>query len=277
VKSDTVLYVSRDKNIRQSDIEKALSDAGLGKGDLVMVHSDISAFGKLGEARGKEQLLGSLLSAFLNVIDGGTLVVPTYTYSFCKDEVFDVKNTKSTVGNFTEFVRMQPSAIRSIDPIFSHAAIGKDAKKLLQGVSASCFGEDSFFDRFYHADGKIMNFGKFFDITFIHYIERKYGVDYRYDKQFSGEIIKEDGAHLNRDVTFYVRALPEEGKTVVYEMPKLGDELERRGLLKRVALGDSFILLSKARDCFEVGIEMLKADPYVFLRSDPNRPMQQGK
>jgi len=196
--------------------------------------------------------------------------VPTFTYSFCKKEQFDVNHSKSTVGIFSEFVRNQPSAIRSKDPIFSHAAIGKDAEKLLQEVSPVCFGEDSFYDRFYKADGKIVNFGKFFDITFLHYIEKKFGVDYRFEKTFSGNIIHEDGRVEAKEASFYVRYLPEDGRTIEYDMPTLGNELRKRVLLTKVPLGDSFILFSKAKDCFDVGMDMLNTNPYAFLTSHPH-------
>ena len=264
------LYISEGSEITQEDIEQGLIEAGLQRGDIVLVHSDVGSFGKLGEIRDRDDFLFSLLAAFLNVLGEGTLVVPTHTYSFCKKEVFDVKHSKSAVGIFSEFVRNQASAVRSDDPIFSHAAIGKDAEKLLRGVGDDCFGDGSFFDRLYKADGKIINFGKFFDITFIHYIERKFGVDYRFDKKFCGKIIKEDGKTIMKNATFYVRYLPEEGRNVEYEMPKLGNELQRRGLLKKVEIGDNFILLSKAKDCFRVGIEMLQEDDYAFLKTNPN-------
>lgn len=267
---EEALYSSNGRSITQYDIERALKDVGLKHGDIVLVHSDVSSFGKLGDIKDRNDFLTRLLNAFYNVIGNGTLVVPTFTYSFCEKEVFDVRKSRSTVGIFTEFVRTRQEAFRSEDPIFSHAAIGKDAKMLLEDVSTVCFGDNSFFDRLYKAGGKIINLGKFFDITFLHYIERKCNVDYRYDKEFNGRIIKEDGTEEMKSVTYYVRSLPEDNKNVKYEMPRLGNELQKRGFLKRVDIGDSFILCSKVQDCFHVGVEMLKNDPHAFLAFNPN-------
>lgn len=265
------LYYHGLKPITQNDVESALREVGLREGDVVIVHSDVGSFGKLGDIKNKDEFLKSILDAFLNVIGSkGTLIVPTYTYSFCKNQIFDIKNSKSTVGIFTEFVRTHKDAIRSEDPIFSHAGIGKDAKGLLKNVSNACFGKDSFFDRLYKFNGKIINFGKFFDITFLHYIENAFGVGYRFNKRFSGTIVREDGSRCNKEVVYYVRYLPKDGKDVKYDMTQLGDELERRGLLRRVSLGDSYVLSSKARDCYEVGLDMLKKDEHAFLTKDPN-------
>jgi|SRR3989344_1068981 len=267
-----VIYYFNSKPITQKDIENSLLEAGLKKDDIIMVHSDLGSFGKLGDVKNKNGFLRCILNAFINVIgDEGTLIVPTYnTESFCKNKIFDVKNTKSTAGVFTEFVRNKKGAIRSEDPIHSHAGIGKNAEKLLKNVSNESFGEDSFFDRLYKLDGKIVNFGKFFDITFLHYIENKFNVNYRFNKKFSGSIIKEDGSKEYKEIIYYVRYLPEDGKDVKYDITKLGYELERRGLLKRVELGKSYILCSKARDCYEVGIEMLNKNQYIFLKKNPS-------
>lgn len=265
------LYYHGLKPITQNDVESALREVGLREGDVVMVHSDVGSFGKLGDIKNKNEFLKSILDAFLSVIGSkGTLIVPTYTYSFCKNQIFDIKNSKSTVGIFTEFVRTHEDAIRSEDPIFSHSGIGKNAKKLLKNVSNVCFGKDSFFDRLYKFNGKMVNFGKFFDITFLHYIENAFGVGHRFNKKFSGTIVREDGSRCNKEVVYYVRHLPKDGKDVEYDMTLLGDELERRGLLRRVSLGNSYILSSKARDCCELGLSMLKKDEHAFLTKDPN-------
>jgi aminoglycoside 3-N-acetyltransferase len=268
--SEAILYQTDYGVIRRKDIEMALRSAGVSRGDVIMVHSDAGAFGKLGNVFDRKRFLQEILEAFLGVItEAGTLIAPTYTYSFCRKEVFDVKKSASNTGLFSEFIRQRPGSLRSEDPIFSHAGFGPAAHELLDGVGNDCFGANSFFDRFYGLNGKLINFGKFFDITFIHYIEQKFGVDYRYMKRFSGQIFGADGAIHSREVDYYVRALPEDGMDVQYDMPRLGNELERRGLLRRSSLGASFILGSQARDCFDVGVEMLRGDMYAFLRNRP--------
>lgn len=267
-----VLYYHNSNPIIQDDIERALRDVGLKKGDIVLVHSDVGSFGKLGNVNNKDEFLKSILNAFLNVIEeDGTLIVPTYTYSFCKKQTFDARNSKSTVGIFSEYARTHSAAVRSEDPIFSHAGIGKNAKKLLSNVSNICFGKGSFFDRLYKFDGKVINFGKYFDVTFLHYIENAFHVNYRFNKTFTGTIIKEDGNRCNAEFIYYVRCRNEDGMDVKYDMTLLGNELEKRGLLKRVPLGNSHILCSRAKDCYEVGLNMLKKNDYAFLTRNPNQ------
>ena len=43
--------------------------------------------------------------------------------------------------------------------------------------------------------------------TFIHYVEKNLGVDYRYEKQFAGQRILRDGLLQNWKIRYYVRDL----------------------------------------------------------------------
>ena len=264
--SEPALYYYNSIPLTRIDIENALLKSGLARDDIVLIHSDVSAFGKLGDIKSRKLFLNEILKSFFNVIgNDGTLIVPTYSYSFCNNQEFDVKRTKSTVGVFSEHVRTLNLSVRSKDPIFSHAGIGKYANVLLNNIGSECFGKDSFFDRIFKLNGKIMNFGKFFDITFLHYIEKDYNVSYRFDKIFSGAIIDEHGNKHHKEFKFYVR-VKENDRKVVYDMTRLGNELERRGLLNRASLGNSAILCSKIMDCYNVGIEMLKKNESAFQR-----------
>ncbi|MDP8230758.1 MAG: AAC(3) family N-acetyltransferase [Candidatus Gorgyraea atricola] len=263
------LYYYDSMSITREGIEDAFKKSGLRNGDVVMVHSDVGRFGRLGDIHNRENFLDSILDAFLNVLGKkGTLIVPTFTYSFCNNKVFDVRNTPSTVGIFTEHVRRKNRAVRSAEPIFSCAGIGRHAKKLLEKVGNECFGEDSLFDRLHKIDGKLMLFGRPFDITYTHYVEKAFGVKYRFDKIFSGMIINGSGKSYFSEFCYFARYLD---RNVNYKMEYLGNELFKRGLLKKVGLGHSSILLCRAKDVFNVGIEMLKNNKYAFLANIQDR------
>ena len=59
--------------------------------------------------------------------------------------VFNVDETKSTIGEFSEYFRKLKGVYRSEDPILSHCALGKKAKEITKIYSRTCFGENSFF------------------------------------------------------------------------------------------------------------------------------------
>ena len=132
-----IIFKTEKKDFRFKDIVSTLEEAGIKEGDVLMVHADLASFGKLGEIVDKKEFANVFISAFIEVIgEKGTLIVPTFTYSFCNNEIYDPDNTPSTVGLFTEEIRKRKDAFRSIHPIFSVSAIGERAKERRSKQSA---------------------------------------------------------------------------------------------------------------------------------------------
>ena len=174
----------------KSDISKALTDVGITTDDNIFVHSNIGYFGKMENAENKNDYCREFLESVLDVIGiNGTLVVPTFSYSFCNNEVYDKIKTDSVCGIFSEYIRKKSNSSRSDDPNFSIAAIGKNAGLFTKDCAAYSFGKNSFWERFHRKDGKICNFNLDSSSTFIHYVEKSLNVEYRYDKPFSGTSI----------------------------------------------------------------------------------------
>jgi len=145
----------------------ALRRAGLSRGDVAFVHVDLGGLGSPAGAEAEpwpERKLYETLQALLG--PEGTLIVPTYTFSFCRRETFDVQGTATAGGPwsptaaFLEYVRSRPGAVRSADPIHSVAGLGPRAAELLQGTAATCFGPGSVFERLHRAGAKICMIGQ---------------------------------------------------------------------------------------------------------------------
>jgi aminoglycoside 3-N-acetyltransferase len=118
------LYIASDnRKIEICDIVEALSF--IKKGDAIFVHSDITPFGKLA-ITDRAWFFNSLIDSFLKVVgEDGVLLMPVFTYSFCKQETYDVQRSASTVGVLSEAFRRQPSVFRNMHPIFSVAGRGR--------------------------------------------------------------------------------------------------------------------------------------------------------
>lgn len=262
------LYDSEKQGtIYRESFEEALKKAGLEPGDSVFIHSDLKSFGKIA-CDDKETFLKEIYNAFMNVLGPeGTLIVPTFTYSWCgTDEVFDLETSQSKVGLFSEYIRTRPEALRSIHPLFSCAAIGRNAKEFIGEVPKNSFGSGSIFDILYKRNAKLLLLGTRFAVTFLHYIEKKYGVDYRYIKTFKGRIsIKGDSYEDSYE--YYVR---DTDRFEEYDMTPLGYKLKDDGLLKRVLLGDDRLMLCNHKDAFDAGIKLLKENEYVFAKNIKN-------
>jgi aminoglycoside 3-N-acetyltransferase len=184
-----------------SDIFIGLEDAGIRSGDTLMIHGDSIVAAQI-TSLPAEQRLSALFNQILNYLGkNGTLVVPTFTYSFTKNEIFDVQNSPSCAGQFSEYFRLNYPVFRSYQPIFSVAAVGKYQKVFQESSVRDCFGDGSSFDLLYKLDAKLMNLGCDLMYTFTHYVEQSAGVNYRYFKDFNGYVI--DGETRLRKKTRY--------------------------------------------------------------------------
>ncbi|MDC0038087.1 AAC(3) family N-acetyltransferase [Gammaproteobacteria bacterium] len=195
-----------DAHYTESDLRQAICSLPLRRGDVVYCHSAIGFFGRMENCSNANALSSIIFDCIVDVIGSvGTLLVPTYTYSFPQGLDYDSLSDASEMGVFAEWVRTHPQSYRSDDPCFSVAAIGNDAEALVGNVGENSFGANSVFERFFESEGKVlcMNFS---GCTFIHYVERRFKVPYRFDKTFDGYFVK-DGNRVRGRSTIFVRDL----------------------------------------------------------------------
>jgi aminoglycoside 3-N-acetyltransferase len=185
-----------------------LEALGIKPGDAVYLHSDAIVVGQF-PGQGNSGGINAFLDAIEEYLgEKGTLIVPTFTYSFTKDEIYDVLRTPSTVGLITEVFRNRRGVSRSPEPIFSVAASGRD-KELYAGCDPhECMGHGSTFEMLHRNSSWIVGMGCTFNrATFVHYVEKTLGVSYRYEKIFTGQRILADGTMQNWQISYYVRDL----------------------------------------------------------------------
>ena len=118
------------------EIKHLISSLGLKKKDVVLVHSSLFSLGKI------ENNVEGFYKAIRDVIgEEGTIIVPTFTYSFRRNEVFDKLRTPAPkqLGPFSEFIRTHPSSIRSLHPLHSVAALGRKAEEICLNVSNNSY------------------------------------------------------------------------------------------------------------------------------------------
>jgi aminoglycoside 3-N-acetyltransferase len=247
-------------------IASCLAGLPLGPGDIVFSHSNIGYFGRLDGAKTGTDVAAALAEAILaRIAPGGTLVVPTFTYSFPAREVFDVENTASKMGLFAEWVRRQPTAIRSADPCYSVAALGARAVELTADVPENSFGPGSFFDRFHKGSGKILNLNFDAGSTHIHYVERALRVPYRFDKTFHGTI-REKGRERKAASVIWVRYLSDDALAAAFEpFDRLARERER---FVTAPLGRGSMGVISARDTYDLIAAMLPTRPWFLTKAE---------
>lgn len=242
------------------DLKEGLKSVGIKQGDIIFTYVSFGLLGRLKDSKSSGETCQILFDSFRKILGSeGTLLVPTYTYSFPNKEIYDVQNSPSTIGPFTEFFRKQKGVIRSRDPIFSVAGLGPKATYLLSNLPKTCFGKESVYDKLTKLGGKICMIGLSLHwSTYRHHIEEIVGIPARYSKKFSGQIIENENTNLET-WNYYARKLKN------YCLPdgrRLDKKAREMGACKTKRLGRGEILLIECRKYFELGKMLLKKDPW---------------
>lgn len=237
----------KNKWYTESDITEGLKNIGADKCDILFVHTDV-VFGMPNPTLKRKQYLDVLYDRLL-ALNVGTLVFPSFTYSFCNNENYDVRNSKTSMGALIEHVRKKDAVKRSLDPLLSMIALG-DNEKIVEGnVGNHSLGKDSVFNRLHNCDNvKFLFFGADFTeyFTYVHYVEKMLEVPYRFDKAFSGKIIDYNGNEYE-DI-HYIHTQCGGVKLKNYQQMK--EELIADNKLKIAKLGNSEIAAISETDAY---------------------------
>jgi aminoglycoside 3-N-acetyltransferase len=233
-------------------------DLGVEEGDTLLVHSSYKSFG---EVDGGPQTVVHALEAALGV--EGTLIMPTFNFDFNKGQAWDVRTTPSKMGILTELVRNDPRAKRVFHPFYSFAILGKHAGRLGSLRYKSAYERNSVFGKLRDVDGKIMVIGLSYtnSMTFFHHIEQMEGVDYRFLKQFTGEVTDQNGNTYTDTFEMLVRDID---KGVITEVDPMGALMEQAGVIKSAKIGEAEVKLMKANEVYEFTAREMKRDPHLL-------------
>ena len=183
------LFLAKDgKWVTNKSMIEALLSLRADKCDTLFIHTALS-FGQPNLQLKKKEILNELLNV-LKAMNVKNICMPTFTFSFCNGWDYDPATSSSRMGVLNEFFRKQDGVVRSSDPLMSVAMLGED-KDLVMNVGHMSCGENSTFDKLRHRDGvKFLFLGpKIGDcLTYMHYLEWLYSVDYRYNRIFRGNV-----------------------------------------------------------------------------------------
>ncbi|EAH7580657.1 aminoglycoside N(3)-acetyltransferase [Campylobacter lari] len=251
------------KKYSNVDLIEAFKKLGIKKGDILCVHTELFNFGT--PLLPRNQFLQTILECFFEVIGKeGTLIMPTFTYSFCKNEVYDKLNSPTKMGALNEYFRKQTGVKRTNDPIFSFAIKGAKEELFLKDTT-SCFGENCVYDILVKEDGKYMLFGSTTGHTLTHHIEEEYLVDYRYFKNFRGKLIDEQNKTHDKEIKFYVRHLDKKSLPNVDNINYITKKTKN---FKYKNFGGATICLFNAKEYRKAIKDALDRDKDIFILQD---------
>jgi aminoglycoside 3-N-acetyltransferase len=93
------------------------------------------------------------------------------------------------------------------------------------------------------------------------------GVDYRFLKQFTGEVTDENGNTYTDTFEMLVRDID---KGVITEVNPMGELMEQAGVIKVRKIGDADVKLMKANEVYEFTAREMKRDPHLlyYIKKD---------
>lgn len=250
-----ILFRSARGDVSLQQIKDALLAIGASDCEVLYIHTGMS-FG-LPVLRRKE-LLATLVD-ILESLKVKTMVFPTFTFSFCNNKPFDVQKSPTSMGALNEYIRKSGRGARSSDPLLSVYVLGNPLK-LVDNLGPHSIGADSSYDRL-HNCGKNVKF-LFFGadmracFTYTHYMEAIIGVPYRYDRKFSGEVIKDDISTLT-DVWLYTSY----ANCILNPRPVVYEAMLERGMLRMKNIGDGSVCCFSEKDGHAVIAELLRNNP----------------
>lgn len=246
-------------SVTRDELVEHLRELGLSAGDMVMVHSSLSSFGHV------EGGAVTVVEALLEVLtETGTLVAPTFSKYVQGEPVWDREHTPSLMGNISETVRTWPGALRSSHAAHPLSAIGAKAELICRRPYRTGFGPDSPFKTLVDENAWILLMGVTYNnCTLFHLLEAEAGVPYRFLEARQATIII-DGVRHENDCAWEYSRLP----GTANDFMTLGQELERRGMVRQRLIGQSEQRLFRAGDAYVVGMEKMREDVLYLLTEE---------
>jgi len=252
-------------------LTSAWTEAGVSEGDCVLLHSNVKRWTRELLRSGNKKPLETILDSFLNAVgEEGTLIFPLFNFDFTSGVPFNVLKTPSQMGALTELARSRANSFRSGHPVYSFCAFGKYADNINAIMNKSAYADDSPFGFLRQVNGKIavLDLEDQGSMTFYHHVEEVCGVNYRYDKVFSGDYVDRNGSTELKDFSIYVRDID---KGVLTHVNPAGEGMWRTGIYKGDLPGEkSGLRTASAVDVFEYVKEIIdtgRAENMLFRYS----------
>lgn len=257
-------YLFEDQQGRQygtEDVYNTLREVGAHDCEILFLHSDVM-FGKVGRGFSRKEYLSSLYNVF-EELKVKYLIVPAFTYSFCNGEEYNVKTSRTLMGAFNEFIRKKEGRYRTLDPLLS-ISVPIELRQSFASISDHSLGNGSGLDILHHMDGvKFLFFGARLGncFTYVHYVEKMRDVPYRFDLDFQGRIIDENGNQFEKTQTIHTAC----GGVKAGDYYYFEDYLENKGMLMRKRLGDKLVSCISEKDAYQEISQMLDKNIHYFL------------
>jgi len=257
------LFFSNSLPIYAEDLKKALSQCKASDCDVLYVHSGMN-FGIPNPKLRRSELLEVMADLLYN-LNVKTLILPTYTFSFCEGATFSQESSKTPMGALNEYLRANHYWKRSVDPLMSNILFGQE-ERLINDIGKESIGKNSTFDLLSQVDGRV----KFCFLgpriyqcfTYMHFLEWELSVPYRYDFEFTG-LIRSGTTEYEDTFTLFIRDAGVEagdGARIFENM------LVEKSIATRYYLGSGAITVTDLTESRSQYCSLLEMSPSFYIR-----------
>lgn len=245
--------------ISENDLISCFKKVGIEESDLIYVASYMPIFGP------DPDILQKTVSALQYCVGSeGTIVMPTFNWSYCGSGSMDLNETPSQVGVLTEFFRKTKGVTRSQTPPWcTFASWGALSEEISAIRGSSPFGPDGIPQYLHDKNAKFLLIGCPYEDAVIHthWLEEELQVPYRYWKRFLGAVT--NGDSITPDVSYmYARYLDID---TTIDTKAITAEFEKSGAVKIEGLGLGKIRCFAIRDYTSCMRPYIEKDPLVLL------------
>jgi aminoglycoside 3-N-acetyltransferase len=243
---------------------QAFRNIGVKEGDIILVYTSLGRLGRMENAGSLPQICDQVDQTLSEVVgETGTVLIPTYTYSIGKGEVFDPENTPSTIGPFTEYFRTKVGSYRSREPMLAVSGVGRAVDDLFRNLPPTSYGKDSLYDRLVAAGAKIccLGLGLYF-ATFRHYIEQQANVPFRFCKYFDG-VMRWQGHEQRIRWEYFAAPFLENCRPWGHRLEEL---VIAQKQVRVVPIGRGSLSCIEADSYLQAGLEALARDPWFTAK-----------
>jgi aminoglycoside N3'-acetyltransferase len=242
-----------------------LKSAGLAAGDLVIVHTSLSAFGKV--QGGPDTLIDAILDV---LAPAGTVIFPTFAGVKLDHLELTPQQNPAYTGIVPVTASRRPGFVNSTHPFYACCGHGPLAQEICQFNDRRIFpsAKDKFIYRMGELGGKVLLLGVTHDNnSAVHLVEEFSRVEYKVqDLQWWNTTIEE------------FRALPREKRQeaidrhLAHNLPyrpavhlnAIDQPLRRIGAIRTVRIGNAQCHLMKIMDVVRVGEEESRKNPWFL-------------
>lgn len=247
------------------EIKKALIKIGLKKNDNIFINPEIYRLGNLTGINRSGDLFKIFFNSIISIIGkNGTISINSYTFQTLRSKKkFIYEKTKSSSGNFSEYIRKLKGAIRSQHPVFSVTSYGKFSKIICQNNSFHNYGYNSPYWKFIQLNGYILNIGMDPWLNpFNHVAEYLCGVPYHYNKLTFVPYYRKG----KKNKAFYSSCVRYLDLQTEYDYLFLKKKINKLKIVRSIKLGNGYMHIVNVKKYFLILAEILSKNQFAIVK-----------